>query len=692
MRYVLGKGDWQTKAQGESRCFLLANGLGGYSSQTVIGSNARNDHAVFISAKVAPSERWTMVSRLDEVLYIDGKAYDLASQSYVTRTQDQEGFHYLNRFVMDGIPEWEYMAEGVRVVKKLMIPYGTNSVIVTYEIEGCGDQAVKLAVTPVYGMHSKNDRPMVMDDFVCEERDGCHVICANQEELYLKTDGRVEAYKPSFVNGYYFEQDAVDGREGFGSGVKLHRVVSEEICGDDTAVLTLVYSTDADWMEQTEDAGALYLFACGEFIEELDRLSMIEEKSMLHSAAGRQLAVSASAYLTERESTGGMSIMAGFPFFGDWGRDTMIAFYGCTAAIGEDHSAKSILRTFMEYCRRGIMPNLFPEGGQEPMYNTVDASLLFINAAWEFLQKYPDKAFAAEVLPVVESIVCWYAHGTDYNIHMDSDYLLAAGSGQWQLTWMDVRFEDILPTPRHGKPVEINAYWYNAVKVLRELLVQSGDIKSPLADTPELTEGWRQMDAGSKAAYLDDLAAKIKESFLAKFTKPDGTLYDVLIESDDPKEKAAQEQVRCNQVFALTMPFGMLEAEQARKILAQIRRELYTPVGLRSLSPKDAQFHPNYGGAQFDRDMAYHQGTVWGYPLGAYYRACLRYAKQPVREAEKIMTMLDGIEAAMAEGCLGHLAEIYEGGVPGASKGCFAQAWSVAELLRVYQEVEAVLG
>ncbi len=691
MRYVLGKGDWQTASQGESKCFLLANGLGGYSSQTVIGSNARNDHAAFISAKVAPSDRWTMVSRFDEVLYVNGKAFDLTSQSYVTKTQDQHGFIYLNRFVMDGMPEWEYMAEGVRVIKKMMMPYGINSLVVTYEIESCEGQEAYLSVTPVYGMHPKNDRPMAADHFCCTANaEGSYVISANDEMLYLKTDGKFTVKESKFIAGYYFEQDSVDGRDAYGSGMVLHSIVSSVVKDEERAMLTLVYSTDEDWLERTEEAGTLYLFACEQYIEELDRLSAIEENSLLHSAAGRQLAVSAAAYLTERESTGGMSIMAGFPFFGDWGRDTMIAFYGCTVSIGEDHSAKSILRTFMKYCRKGIMPNLFPEGNQEPMYNTVDASLLFINAAWEFLQRYPDKEFAAEVLPVVESIVCWYANGTDYNIHMDSDGLLAAGSGQWQLTWMDVRFEDILPTPRHGKPVEINAYWYNAVMVLKEL-ISGADKPESQEDTPELIPGWKQMNAAAKTEYLDELAAKIKKSFLEKFTRPDGTLYDVLIESNDPREMAAQAQVRCNQVFALTMPFAMPEPEQARTILAQIRSKLYTPVGLRSLSPDDEQFHPNYGGAQFSRDMAYHQGTVWTYPLGSYYRACLRYAKQPVREAERIMAQLDGIEAAMAEGCLGHLPEIYDGEIPGASKGCFAQAWSVAELLRVYQEVEAVL-
>ena len=319
------------------------------------------------------------------------------------------------------------------------------------------------------------------------------------------------------------------------------------------------------------------------------------------------------------------------------------------------------------------MPNLFPEGKDEVMYNTVDASLLFINALWEYLQhvteKECDPSFEAEAIKIAESIISWYEKGTDYNIHMEEDGLLAAGNGLWQLTWMDVRFGDILPTPRHGKPVEINAYWYNAVCIVRELLKKQGEEE--------------------KAARLDVLSEKIKNSFLKKFTKIDGTLYDVLPENGEPDD--ASKQVRCNEIFALTMPFTMIEAKQAKAILAQVRRELYTSVGLRSLSLYDPQFHPHYGGTQFERDMAYHQGTVWAYPLGAYYRACIRFSDEPKQTAKDILHQLAQLNAALAEGCLGQIAEIYDGECPAESRGCFAQAWSVAELLRAYEDAETAV-
>ena len=342
------------------------------------------------------------------------------------------------------------------------------------------------------------------------------------------------------------------------------------------------------------------------------------------------------------------------------------------------------------------MPNLFPEGDQPPLYNTVDASLLFLNAAWEYLECDPDPQFISELWPVAESIISWYAHGTDCDIRMEEDGLLSAGSGLWQLTWMDVRFGDILPTPRHGKPVEVNAYWYNGVRVLEQLLylAEKPEQLVSLEDTPQLTEGWSRMGAQSRAAWLALFAQRIQNSFLEKFTKPDGTLYDVIPsekqkeEGLTPDEIRARDQIRCNEVFALSLPFTMIGQEQAQAILGQIRRELYTPLGLRSLSARDEAFRPFYGGSQFNRDMAYHQGTVWVYPLGDYYRACLRYASDREKEAERIREALGAVEAAMTEGCLGQLPEIYDGKTPGASKGCYAQAWSTAQLLRVYRDLE----
>ena len=351
--------------------------------------------------------------------------------------------------------------------------------------------------------------------------------------------------------------------------------------------------------------------------------------------------------------------MAGFPYFADWGRDTMISLPGCTLALGEYEACKSILRTFMAYTKEGLMPNLFPEGDALPMYNTVDAALLFLDVVYEYYLETGDLEFVREAFPVMEDIVFWYQKGTDFHIKMDSDGLIMAGGGLEQVTWMDVRIDKELPTPRHGKPVEINAYWYNGLRILEEL--------APFVGKDGLAYG--------------KLAEQVKKSFLEKFwMEEEGYLKDVLNGTYEEK------QFRCNQVFVLALPFQMMSQKQGQRILQAVKEKLYTTAGLRSLEMEDPAFHPWIGGSQPERDRAYHQGTVWGFPLGAYFRAVLNYfqkeGKQEVRRG------LDRLASWMQEGCLFHLAEIYDGAAPVMSKGCYAQAWSVGEILRVYKEME----
>ena len=345
----------------------------------------------------------------------------------------------------------------------------------------------------------------------------------------------------------------------------------------------------------------------------------------------------------------------------------MIALGGCTISTKQYDTAKSILRTFMKYCRKGIMPNLFPEGADAPMYNTVDAALLFINAVYEYYKASGDKEFVEEAMPTINEIIHWYKEGTDFHIKMDTDGLIMAGSDLEQLTWMDVRVNDILPTPRHGKPVEINAYWYNGLMIAEQF--------SELLGLPE----------DKKVADYKTLAAKVKESFIKEFwNEKENCLKDLA------SGTKADCQIRCNQIWAASMPYSMLNKEQADGVIKKVFEELYTPVGLRSLSPKDEEFHPVYIGPMEERDMAYHQGTVWGFPLGGYYMAYLKWAEDKRAAAKVLYRQLEGITATLREGCIGHISEIYDGLTPTDSKGCFAQAWSVGEILRVYEALEAI--
>ena len=390
----------------------------------------------------------------------------------------------------------------------------------------------------------------------------------------------------------------------------------------------------------------------------------LKEQAGFHSPVACELAKSADAFVSRRESTGGSTILAGYPFFEDWGRDTMIALPGICIATGQYDTAKEILRTFAVHEQKGLMPNLFPEGGNEPLYNTVDAALLFINCVYLYYEATKDQAFAEEMYPVMGRILEGYHEGTDYGIHMDEDGLILAGEGLWQVTWMDVRVGEILPTPRHGKPVEINAYWYNALCIMERFAAL-------------LHQKWE----------YPGLKEQVKQSFSEQFWMEEKHCLKDLVSGTE-----ADRQIRCNQIWAISMPFTMLEPEKEREVVETVFETLYTPYGLRTLEMADGEFHPFYGGAMEERDMAYHQGTVWTFPLGAYYLAFLKVNGYTKEAKEIVKDQLEILESALREGCIGQLPEIYDGENPTRSKGCFAQAWSVGELLRVYEAIEKEEG
>lgn len=660
MKYILGKNNWKTADRGEENSFLLTNGLGGFSSLTVSGSCSRGDHALLMGAKTAPNGRVHMVTNVHECLNVNHQSHELASQQYVCRTKNKKGYEYLDSFGFEYVPEWTYRASGVTVKKTIVMPHFENTVIVYYEVKKPESVQACLEVTPLLRMTAKDERLNHGSQVIWDthEKD-CLVNTDNGLKLYIAHNGTLMSHETKVSDDLYFYADAVDGRDAYGIAVSNHRLVFEA-CGS-ISRFYVIYSMDRISEAAIKQPNERLL-------GEIQRKQALIKKASAQTDLAKALVLAADAFIVKRDSTKEMSVIAGYPFFGDWGRDTMIALPGCTLATGRYEDAKSILKSFMSYCHRGLMPNLFPEGTAKPLYNTVDAALLFINAVYLYYKKTGDGAFVKSALPVMREIIEWYKKGTDFNIHMDDDGLIAAGGGLWQVTWMDVRWEDILPTPRHGKPVEINAYWYNALRVMGEL-----DEKEGKQD--------------------EILAEKVKKSFLEKFWNEDrGCLNDVVTEGADGNlSVTANTQIRCNQIWALSLPFVMPNQRQAEKIIETVQIHLYTPWGLRSLSPEDADFHPVYGGSQYERDMAYHQGTVWAFPLGAYYVARLKFAENKAEEAKAVLSDMRAVTAAMAEGCLGQLAEVYDGMIPDTSKGCFAQGWSVGEILWAYKMAEDML-
>lgn len=667
MKWVYGKQDWKTFERGLENCYLMTNGLGGYSSLTVTGAAARGDHAFFMSCTKAPNYRYNMIQRLEEKIKIGEESFLFSSQEYADGSR-QEGCRYLSEFSFEDTPVWRYHINGVEIEKEAAMRQGENTIAVRWRVLNRTRREARIQVTPFFrfaekGKDLSEDQKFKYSDINCSEIKNGHLDYTSARRIESRglvldcfTNGQIEDM-PGTAQNYYFAYDVCDGRPEAGKAKADHSIV---LCAEagESKTLEILYTMSRD----PKDRKINDLPSVPQVIEEeKNRRRNLEKKAGFISETASFLAKSADQFLSERQSTGGKTILAGYPFFEDWGRDTMIAFPGICLSTGRYGEAKSILRTFAQYEKDGLMPNLFPEGKNDPMYNTVDAALLFINCVYLYFEKTGGRDFVKEVYPVMERIVEFYQKGTKFGIRMDRDALLEAGQDLDQVTWMDVRVRDVLPTPRHGKPVEVNAYWYNALRIMEKL--------APFADRSDKT--------------YKELAQQVKTSFNRQFWMEEKhCLKDVLSGTD------ADTQIRCNQIWTVSMPFTMMDEERERQVVDTVFEKLYTPYGLRTLAPEDPQFHPVYEGEMFERDMAYHQGTVWAYPLGAYYLAYLKVNGCSEESKALVRAQLEALESALREGCAGQLPEIYDGENPVASKGCFAQAWSVGELLRVYEALE----
>lgn len=652
----------------ESGCFLITNGLGGYSCLDLACGTSRNDHALFMAAVKAPNVRHNMITNVLTDIKIDKTSYTLSTQ----RTHDgtyTQGYSRIenvcyenNRFSIT------YKIDDVRLVLDIIMVHKDNTVMLDYHIINPNRHDIVLTLTPLLRFTPKNTPFNANTVFALEAHDdsGFFAICGNSQKVFCASTLAVRPLPETEYYSMLWTLDTRDGRDDTGLCAISHKLVCQT--SDAETEQILVYSLNENTVSDTMKKGSLTEVFHTASSTENRRINSIIDNSGLKSTLGRQLAASADAYIVDRESTSGKTIIAGYPFFEDWGRDTMIALGGTVLSTKRFADCKSILTTFAKYEKNGLLPNLFPEGGATPMYNSADAPLLFINSVYEYVKASGDTDFIAECFTPMKNIIDAYENGTDFHIKCDSDGLIMAGAGLEQLTWMDVRVDNFLPTPRHGKPVEINAYWYSALRAMESFCRQT--------DKPELAEKYA------------DMAARVKNSFLAKFYDCEmGCLKDVLNGTYEEK------QIRCNQIWALTMPFTMPDYDIAEQILDTLEKKLYTTVGLRTLDMADPAFKPIYIGDMHKRDRAYHQGTVWTFPLGAYLRARIRqldFYNEEKRSGEvrRLRACFDALTPWLYEGCLGQFAEIYDGASPSVSRGCFAQAWSVGEILRAVSDWE----
>ena len=552
MKWIYGKQELKNLERGQENCYLLTNGLGGFSSMTMTGSVARNDHALLMACVQAPNHRYNMVHRLKESLCLGEEEIVLSSQEFADGYKE-EGCPYFSSFVFDDMPIWRFLVQGVEIRKEIAMKQGENTVAVRYSIRNRSRKPAELKIVPFYQFTAKGSEPEPEQKFQYTK----NAVISNGMTLYFQTNGTLDNIEER-QETYFYSYDACDGRRETGLAKSGH-IITESVQPGEEKILKLVYSME----NADQDADVIIL-------EMQTYRKALEAKAGLHKEMAKELVKSASQFVSRRESTNGRTILAGYPFFEDWGRDTMIALPGICISTGQYETAKEILRTFAVNERGGLMPNLFPEGGNDPLYNTVDAALLFINCVYLYYQAAGDRAFVQEMYPVMERIIKAYREGTDYGIHMDEDGLIQSGEGLWQVTWMDVRVGDILPTPRHGKPVEINAYWYNALCIMDEL-----------AET-----------ADKKAVYTQ-LKEKVKASFVDKFWMDDKKCLKDLVSGTK-----ADAQIRCNQIWAVSLTFTMLDPEKEQQVVETVFEKLYTPYGIRTLEQEDQEVHGLYQGAR----------------------------------------------------------------------------------------------
>jgi predicted glycogen debranching enzyme len=627
--------------------WLLTNGMGAFSSSTLVGCNTRRYHGLLVAATLPPLGRINTLNRIGELIYLDGnRSFLELSINQFGKSFHPHGEKYLRRFQLDRTARFEYELEGINVIKEVLLLWQRNTVGVRYRVEAEPNRQIQLDLIPFLSLrdfHSlrKAADPLEVkcDTWEMQIRDGQH-------QLKLRADAGQFTARADWWYGHTYAIEADRGLDDT-EDLFVPGILSFSNRGPFT--LTLWAGTDLeqipDW--ETELAKRPDHIARS-VIPVADNQVLEKPAEMPATPTMKKLSRAADDFVVGRrrpDGKAGTTIIAGYPWFSDWGRDTMISLPGLLLTTERFTEAAQVLTLFAEYVSEGMIPNRFDDYTNETSYNTVDASLWFIHASFEYLRLSHDAAtFEKYLLDACRAILKGYRGGTRYNIHMDADGLIYAGDEHTQLTWMDAKCDGIAFTPRHGKAVEINALWYNALVLLNE----------------------------------KELAAKVRESFIKAFwLNPFRGLADVV------NEKRRDATCRPNQIFAASLPNSPLNRDQQRAVVEVVRRELLTPFGLRTLNKSDPNYKGRYFGPPMKRDNAYHNGTVWAWLIGPFLEAYLKVNDHSPDAMRQARVWLQPLIDNMTQGCVGQIAEIFEADEPHRSVGCPAQAWSVAEVLRL---------
>ncbi len=647
------------------REWLETNGIGGFASSTLSGQNTRRYHGLLVASLRPPTHRFVLLSKLEEAIIIGDTRTELATNSYADGIVHPRGFELQTNFRLDPFPVSTFTIDGTHIEKTMFMLHGENTVVVRYHLAASSPRPVTLEVRPLVALrdyHSLLRADAAPEpSFTIEENLISVRSNDNAAHLFLAhTNAKANASGAWYKDFAYREEQL----RGFDFHEDLFNPCALEFQLQPGETVSLIASTEPRDASQAPQ------------LERLERTRRDRETARCPSTDEhvRALWSASTGYLVRRDvdapgikmenlaptaDTQLQSVIAGYHWFADWGRDTMISLPGLTLATRRFDSAREILLAFAAYLDKGLIPNNFPDLGDAPSYNTVDATLWYVHAVGEYIRHTDDEETLHALFPRLVEVIKWHIRGTHHNTRVDVDGLIRAGDAHVQLTWMDAKIGDYVVTPRSGRPVEIQALWYNALRTVQTLAARINDEEVH--------------------ARCDELATRAGTSFNRLFWNADkNCLYDCIADDDTPDAS-----VRPNQIFALSLPFSVLtDMEKARLVIDTVTRELLTPYGLRSLSPSDAHYRGIYQGDSWSRDTSYHQGTVWGWLIGGFISAYLKvYGRTPetITQAREVTR---GLHAHLADTGLGHVSEIFDGDAPHTPRGCIAQAWSVAELLR----------
>jgi predicted glycogen debranching enzyme len=634
--------------------WLLTNGLGGYAFSTVVGCNTRRYHGLLCAATTPPVGRIMTVNRIGETLVLDGKdnpPHELSVNQFRERFHPL-GDRYLRRFELDDTARWEYGVDGVTVIKELQLPWLQNVAVLRYTVQSTISRPVQLSLQPFVSLRDFHaERHVEGNQLHSKPADRSVTVTEANHSVTISADAGSFVHWPDWWYAHVYALETERGQDDTEDLFTPGRFVLET---DGSATMTLWIALQPiarpDWEgELTRRRRAIAAAST-------DPANLIEGPPLArrtHSTTIQKLMRAANDFVVYRKAPDGLdgtTIIAGYPWFADWGRDTMISLPGLLLTTSRFAQAKQVLSVFAQHVSEGMIPNRFDDYTNEPHYNTVDASLWFVHAVFEYLRHSRDQATFDSILhPACEKIIEGYTRGTRFNIHMDrADGLITQGDPTTQLTWMDAKTGGTVFTPRQGKAVEINALWYHALVLM-----------------------------GQK-----EKAQQVADSFRQAFwINPFRGLYDVV---DGQRKDPA---VRPNQIFAVSLPNSPLTHDQQQSVVEIVRRELLTPAGLRTLSPTNPGYRGHYSGNQYTRDAAYHNGTVWPWLIGPFLEAYLHVHDHSPQSIEQAKLWLAPLLAQMNEFAIGQVHEICEGESPHRPVGCPAQAWSVAEVLRLAIEL-----